>query len=552
MMKSAPHAATSPILRLAMTLVGLIAGVAAAQAADSPQWGGSATRNHVAEATNIPTDWDVGQFDENTDRWLESSARNIRWVARLGSQTYGTPVVAGGKVICATNNGAGWLKRYPAAVDLGCLVCFQESNGSFLWQLSCEKLAQGRTLDWPKTGICCSPLVEGRRLWVVTNRSEVVCVDMDGAADRPGEAVVLWSFDMIGRLGVVPHNMSSCSVTSAGDLLLVTTANGVDELHKKVPAPDAPSFIALDKRTGKLVWADRSPSPNVMHGQWSSPAFAVAGGAPQAVFAGGDGWVYGFRVGPSATGRLELLWKFDCNPKTSVWKDGGRGDRNTLIATPVIVGDRVYVAVGDDPEFGEGPGRLWCIDATKRPAAPCDVSPTLVVDRQGRPVPPRRLQAADPKAGDVEQPNPASAAVWQYVGRKDDTTGERPFDDVMHRTLGMAVVKDDLVVIADLAGLVHCLDARTGRPHWTYDMKSAVWGSPLVVEGKIYLGDEDGDVAVFELSAKFKLLAKNSVGTAVYTTPVAANDTLYVATNTRLVAIGYPKTKPKTTGVGKP
>ena len=107
----------------------------------------------------------------------ERAAKNIRWVARLGSTTYGSPVVAGGTVFCATNNGAGWLKRYPAKVDLGCLLCFAERDGRFGWQLSREKLAAGRAVDYPEQGICCAPLVEGKRLWVVTNRCEVVCLD---------------------------------------------------------------------------------------------------------------------------------------------------------------------------------------------------------------------------------------------------------------------------------------------------------------------------------------------------------------------------------------
>jgi outer membrane protein assembly factor BamB len=513
-----------------------------ARAADCPQWGGGPARNHVAAAKDLAATWDVGAFDENSGAWQRQSAKNIRWVARLGSQTYGTPVIADGKVFCATNNAAGWVKRYPADVDLGCLLCFRESDGQFLWQFSREKLSGGRALDWPETGICDSPLVEGKRLWLVTNRCEVVCLATDGRpAGEHREASVLWSYDMIRELGVVPHNMTCCSVTAAGDLLLVGTSNGVDESHQRVPAAEAPSFIALDKATGRLVWADRSPGGRILHGQWSSPAYAVIGGVPQAIFAGGDGWLYSFRAERSRTAAPELLWRFDCNPKRSVWKDGGSGDRNSLVATPVVCGECVYLAVGDDPEFGEGPGRLWKIDATRRG----DVSPDLVFDRHGQPAPLRRLCAVDSSAGEVVRPNANSAAVWEYVGRggKDPAkpsgqgAGKRAFEDTMHRTLGMAVVKDDLLVIADLAGVVHCLDAKTAHVHWTYDLKSAVWGSPLVADGKIYLGDEDGEVAVFELAPRLKLVAKNRVADPVYTTPVTANDSLYIATRNHLIAI---------------
>jgi len=108
----------------------------------------------------------------------------------------------------------------------------------------------------------------------------------------------------------------------------------------------------------------------------------------------------------------------------------------------------------------------------------------------------------------------------------------------MHRTLGMVAVKDGLLVVADLAGLVHCLDAKTGKQHWTYDMMAAVWGSPLVADGKIYIGDEDGDLAVLELAPKFKLLAENNMGSAVYSSAIVADNVLYIATRNRLFAIG--------------
>jgi outer membrane protein assembly factor BamB len=328
--------------------------------------------------------------------------------------------------------------------------------------------------------------------------------------------------------------MACCSLTSAGELLLVGTSNGVDADHKRIPAPDAPSFIAIQKQTGELVWADNSPGRNILHGQWGSPASAVLGGVPQAIFPGGDGWLYSFLAAPGTGGKPQLLWKFDCNPKTAVWGGDGRGDRNELIGTPVIWEGRVYLATGQDPEAGEGQGDLWCIDPTRRG----DTSAEIVVDVQGKPVPPRRLRAVDPKAGELVRPNPNSAALWHYRGRTSKGDGKPVFEETMHRSMSMVAIKDGLLVTADFNGLVHCLDAKSGRPHWTYDLLSAVWGSPLVADGKIYLGDEDGDVAVFEFSPERKLLAKNPMGEAVYTTPVALDGVLYVAARTHMVAIG--------------
>jgi len=515
-------------------------------AAEWPQWGGTPARNNAPDARNLPVEWDVGQFDFKTGQWLGKGHQNIVWVAQLGSESYGSPVIAGGKVFCATNNGAGYLKRYPADVDLGCLLAFGQSDGRFLWQHSVKKLAAGRNVDWPSQGICCSPLVEGERLWIVTNRGEVVCLDTRGFADgendgpftaeastEPTDSDVIWSFDMMRTLGSVQHNMACCSVVAAGDLLFVSTSNGVDANDEDIPAPKAPSFIALEKRTGKLVWADASPGKNILDGQWASPALATLGGVPQVIFPGGDGWLYSFRAERTADKTAELLWKFDCNPKQSIGEGGGTGDRNILIATPVIHDGLVYIATGQAPEAGEGPGDLWCIDPTRRG----DVSAELVVDSRGRPIPPRRFQAVDAKAGEKVLPNPRSAAVWHYRGEDANGDGKHDFEETMHRALGMVAIKDGLLVIGDFAGLVHCLDAKTGKVHWTYDMLATIWGSPLVADGKIYLGDEDGDLAVFALAPERNLLAENNMGNSVYSTPAAVGQTLYVSTRSHLFAI---------------
>ena len=345
-------------------------------------------------------------------------------------------------------------------------------------------------------------------------------------ADRD-EADIVWVFDMIKELGVTPHNMSACSVTAVGDLLLVNTSNGADEPHKRVPAPKAPSFIALDKHTGKLVWADNSPGDNILDGQWSSPAVAVLGGVPQAIFPGGDGWVYSFRAEPSASGKPELLWKFDCNPKTSVWKERrlGRPQQHHRHAGGVRRPRLHRHRAGSRVRRRAGPPLVHRSDETRRRQPRAGRRPqTASRCRRGA------ARRSTRRPAKRVRPNPNSAAVWRYAGFDANGDGKLDFDETMHRTLSMAAIKDGLLVIADIAGLVHCLDAKTGKVHWTHDLMSQIWGSPCVVDGKIYIGNQDGDVAVFELSPKLKLLAKNAMGGAVYSTPVVADDVLYIST----------------------
>ena len=507
---------------------------------DWPQFFGWSHRNNVPPGENIPAEWNV---DDGT---------NILWKADLGSQTYGNTVVANGKVFVGTNNGHGYVARFPAlrfdaGVDLGCLIAFDEKTGQFLWQHSSTKLPQGLVNDWPDMGVCAAPFVEGERLWYVNNRGEVCCLDTEGFHDdendgpfmaedneNKDEADIIWIFDMMGELGVSQHNMASCSLTCVGDTLFICTSNGVDESHVNIPAPNAPSFFAMNRDTAEVLWTDKSPGINILHGQWSSPTYAVFGDQAQVIFGGGDGWLYSFDPAGDGAGNSKLLWKFDCNPKKSLYSVRGRSERNHIIATPVVYGGNVYVAVGEDPEHGEGNGHLWCIDPNKRG----DVSSELAVDKDDNPIPHRRLQAVDEKAGEKAIPNPNSAAVWHYTGDDMNGNGKLEYEEEMHRSCGTVAIKDDILYIADFSGVFHCLDARTGKGYWSHDMFSQAWGSPLIVDGKVYIGNEGGAILVFEHSREMNLLAENDMRNSVFSTPIVANNVLYVTNKNALYAIG--------------
>ncbi len=460
-------------------LLGSVAVPVGAQ--DWPMWGGTPARNMVSTVTGLPESWDV------------AASTNIKWKVSLGTTSNGNPVVSGGKIFLGTNNGN---PRNPALTgDKGVLLCLRESDGSLLWQAVSDKLAAGDDADWQGEGVCSSPAVEGSRVYYVTNRGELVCLDTEGFGDNendgpfteegrkgPTDADIVWVLDMRRDLGVRQLFMASSSPVVSGDLVLVATSNGRDVNDEKVPAPKAPSFIAVNKATGTVAWQDASPGEGILHGQWSSPAVAVVNGVEQAVFPGGDGWLYSFNT---KTG--ERLWSFDMNPKDAVWPK----TRNYGVATPVFADGRVFVAAGQDPDHSNGPGRFYAINPDGR--------------------------------GDIT----TTGRVWQY--------------DKLRRSISTAAVSDGLAFVADLQGVLHCVEAATGKPLWTYDMLAPVWGSPLVADGRVYLGDEDGDVAVFQAAPAMKKLAEVAMDNAVLGTPVAANGVLYVMTRTDLYAIAIQK-----------
>ncbi|HET7294021.1 MAG TPA: PQQ-binding-like beta-propeller repeat protein [Vicinamibacteria bacterium] len=454
----------------------------AAAAIERAMFGNTFDRNMVSAETGLPADWDV------------KSGRNVKWWADVGSQAYAGPVVIGGKVFVGTNNDG--LRNPKLTKDRGVVMAFRAQDGGFLWQMTHEKLPAGRVNDWPQQGVCSTPYAEGKRLYYTSNRATLVSLDVEGFADGndgplagekdtgPADGDVVWEYDMMKELDVFPHNLAVSSPLVVDGLLFATTGNGVDEGHVNIPSPDAPSFVAVDAQSGRLVWENNMPGDRIFHGTWSNPTYGVVNGRPQVIFPGGDGWLYGLEP---RTGKL--IWKFNANPPGSKYVLGGRGTANEIIATAVLHEGKLYVGVGQDPEHGEGVGNLWCIDAGLE--------------------------------GDISE----KGKVWHRGGTD------------FHRTISTVAIHDGVVYAADLSGFLYALDAKTGRHFWTHDMLAAVWGSPFVADGRVYIGDEDGDVAVLKAGRTLQVLGEYNMGASVYTTPVAKDGVLYVLARNRLFAL---------------
>ena len=504
--------------KVALGLSALVAVPAMVSAADWPIWGRDLTRNMITDEKNLPVEWAPGEFKGNTEEIDLPTTKNVKWVVKLGSQSYGNPTVAGGKVYIGTNNATPRNAKYQG--DRSNVYCFDEKTGKFLWELSSPKLGSGKVNDWEFLGVCSTPAVDGNRVYFVTNRCEVVCLDTEGLANGndglqdegqylagpgkpalkvdPTDADVIWRYDMIKDAGVFPHNACSSSPLIVGDKLFVATANGVDNNHVDLPAPRAPAFIMLDKKTGELLGEEAAGiSARTMHSNWSSATYGKVGALDQIFFGGGDGWTYAFTPETKDDNGIKILneaWRFDCNPPQYRVKNGKplkyatHDGPSEIIATPVFYKNRVYVPIGQDPEHGEGLGNLVCIDPTK--------------------------------SGDITK----TGAIWQY--------------DKIARTISTPSIADGLVYVADFSGFVHCVDAETGKPQWVFDTKSHIWGSTLVGDGKVYVGTEDGDVVILQAGRTMKELGRIDMRTPVYSSPVMSNGTMYLMTTTHLYAIG--------------
>ncbi|MCP4640769.1 MAG: PQQ-binding-like beta-propeller repeat protein [bacterium] len=489
----------------------LVSAALTAHAADQPQWGEPHTRNMISGETGLPTTFDP------------ATGANMKWTASLGTQAFGTPTIAAGKIFIGANNVQPRDPRHQG--DRGVFLCLNESDGTLVWQSVVPRISDDRYKDWPEVAPSSPPTVEGDRVYTLTNRFEVVCFDINGLANGndgpftdegrhmvpadqppmetgPLDADIIWLLDMPGQVGTYPHDGSHSSILIDGDYLYVNTCNGVDNTHAVMPKPDAPNLIVIDKATGRLVAQDdQCISRRAQHSNWSSPAMGTINGRKQIILGGGDGIVYAFdaiKEAPAdgSVATLNLVWKFDCDP-TAPKENIGTYLRNLqespscISGMPVLYKDRVYVTVGGDIWWGKKFSWLKCIDATK--------------------------------TGDITE----TGLIWSY-----------PLE---RHTSSTPAIVNGLAFATDCRGLVHCVDAETGQPYWTHRMRKEMWGSTLAADGRIYVGSRAGDFAVLRADKELQVLHTAQLDSAISSTPVAANGVLYIATLTKLYAIHEAK-----------
>jgi outer membrane protein assembly factor BamB/HEAT repeat protein len=429
---------------------------------------------------NPPVDWD------------RRTGRNIVWSVELGNQTFGRPVVAGDAVYVGTDNERPMNPAYQEGC--GVLKAFRATDGEFLWQDLAPRVERGLR-EWLLPSNTSAPYVEGNRLYYVTAECQLRCLDTQGFRDGENNgpyqeevfkdkaaADIIWQLDM-PALGVFPHEACNSEVLPVGDLLVVSTSNGQNEGHTRVPSPRAPSLIAVDKRSGEVVWRAIGAGDRVLHGQWSSPVAVNVNGRMQVLFGGGDGWL---RAYDAASGHE--VWRFDGNPKDARWLPyPGVLSRGFILASPVFADGRVFVAMGQSVGHGNGPSFIHAISPNGQ--------------------------------GDVTR----NRLLW--------TSRE------VGRVVGTPVVKEGLLYVGDVGGTIHCLDAATGAHLWKHETNAAIWGSLLLAGDRLYVGNEEGTLTVLRAGRQKELLAQIEMDAPLYSPPALFGDALYLATANRLYLI---------------
>lgn len=424
---------------------------------------------------------------------------NISYVWRepVGSSS-GSPVVAKKLVLLGTNNATP--REDTVKNQHGVVMAFRLDTGEFLGQVAHAQLAH-RSNDLTGS-VLCRPCMDGERAYYVSNRGELVCLDLSAFAPKANKKAIAWSLDFINDLGVFKRDASDVrnpmsSPCVIGDLVYAVTGNGSSfgfartALPKNtpyVPKPDAPSFVAVNKKTGKLVWSSAAPGKNIQYGQWASPTHAKVGDVDQVLFPGGDGVLYGFAA---KTGKL--IWKVDCNPVTATRWDGHElGTRTAFMAAPVVRDGVAYVGTAIDLERTDVPRPVYAIDVTRK--------------------------------GDATR----EAIKWKF------------HDNDFGGTFGqVALGRDSLYALGGSGNLV-CLNLKTGKLRWRSDLEAEAkrFTSPVVHGGVLFVA-AGKTLFLFGDGPKEKLLGKYRFADDVTGGPTVHEGKILVATRKHVYCLAY-------------
>ena len=447
-------------------------------------------------------------------------ADDLLWEIKLGTHQYTIPIIDEGQLFIGINDRH---MKHSMLEDTGggILMQLEPNTGKMVWQMIIPRYVESNIAPlhfniW-KCGVCSRPAIDGKRLYIVGPRGDVLCLDRNGQTDgnngpfvkeaeymgaqadyklQATDGDIIWEYNMVRNVEVVPHDVCGSSPLLVGDYLYVCTSNGLDNMHKFMVNPEAPALIVLDKNTGKLAAVETEGiSKRTFHCNWSSPVAVTVGVKTVILFGGGDGILYAFEPVINSKDKpeaLKKLWQYDCCPAEYRYLDGKAisysshskrtpNGPSEIISIPAVVDGRVYVAIGQSPIHGAGKGMLTCIDVA------------------------------------------TGKKVWGSA-KADRTTAQPAIDN-------------GLLYISDYTGKLLCLDADSGQEYWRHDLEAGVWcASPLVADGKVYISTEGKVLWVFKAGKEKQVLSRSRLRSPAIT-PMVHDNMFFLPTQQRLFAL---------------
>ncbi|MEQ8838093.1 MAG: PQQ-binding-like beta-propeller repeat protein, partial [Lacipirellulaceae bacterium] len=454
MIESLPRYAN---LCLRILILGLLLSPTSDAFAESSAGGWATVRgpqqNRSSTAKGLPTKW--------SPRGGEGS--NLLWKREdLGSRS--TPVVFDGKLYTLVRDKPGTKNEGEK------VICVDAKTGEDIWEHAFNVYAA----DVPDTRVAWSSCVvdpETGRVYAMGVGNYFCCLEGDTGK-------VVWDRSLqeeFGFLNTFGGRTNLPLVFEDTVLISAVVIGWGDTPEFGSLAKPAHRFLCFDKANGDLRWLNGtgiSPYDTT----YSTPTIAVVGGVQQLIFGSGDGGVWGFQ------------------PRTGVRLWNYPFSRRGLDATPLVVGNTVYMSQNQENTVGTAMGAVVALDATQR--------------------------------GDL-----TGKELWKRY-------------QIMAGKCSPVLIADQLWVVDDGAK-IHTLDPKTGKPIGRRQSLGRVQrSSPIVSDGKVYVCTNGGRWYVLEPDGqRVKILDRVQLpGQASNDgSPIIAEGRIYLPTSDSLYCISDGK-----------
>ena len=309
-------------------------------------------------------------------------------------------------------------------------------------------------------------------------------------------------------------------IHSQNSLASATPAVDARHVYFLVTTPSSNRLIAMT-HDGKTTWERKLGSFVTHHGPGSSPIVHAG-----LVIVNNDQEPVGRNAADSGKPGESSILALDCLTGETRWQTKRRGAK-AAYSTPCVVSDAER---GDQLIFTSNAhgmmnldlksGRVnWELDAFDlRTVSSPLVSGKLVIGTSGSGGGGNRLVAVDFSSGKPK--------------KKYEILRSAPY-------VPTPVAKDGLLFLCYDKGIATCIDVQTGKTHWQQRLPGYYSGSPVIAGDHVYIADyNNAEMVVFAAADKFKLIARNPLGEPSRATPAIIGNTMYVRTESHLIAIG--------------
>ena len=432
----------SPARVVATSFIMLLATAGAtARAADWPAWRGPAHNGMAYEKAAVRS-------------WTLDGA-NTLWKSPIGGRT--TPIIIDGRLFFIAPAGEG--------ETLGeQVVCLDAATGEPIWQHRFNVFLTDtveQRVGW--TAVVADP--ETKYIYAHGTGGQFFCFDFDGN--------IIWEkslTELYNRVTGYGGRVHTPIVDEDKVIISFVSTNWGNH------APPSHRYLAMDKRTGEVVWWARPGGPPA-DTTYAVPVVTVVNGVRLLVAAAADGWVYGMKV---RTG--ETVWSFKLSKRginASVVADGNRvyvthSEENY---TTLEMGSVICIDAGRTGDITES-GTLWRVDGVTAGYA----SPALAGDRLYIVDNAATLHCFDAHTG---------AKHWSHecgrIGRGSPTVTADGVIYVPETNGRFTILKDEGDAARELSVVEF---PPVGK------FVDEIFGSPIVLDGRLYLQTRYGTYCI--------------------------------------------------------